>query len=194
MTSLGLPHGSRYVLHVGTLQPRKNLGRLVQAFAGVLETVPDVHLVLVGKRGWGDEDLGRLARTLGVAERVLTPGYLPREMLPAVYSGAAAVLIPSLYEGFGLPALEAMACGTPVACSSTSSLPEVVGDAGLLFDPLDTDAIGRAMLRLLEDDSLRARMSHEGRARAALFTWERCARSTLAVIDGVLAGKDLRQT
>ena len=117
---------------------------------------------------------------------MLLPGYIPDDAVPAVLSAATALVYPSLYEGFGLPALEAMACGTPVIAAKTSSLPEVVGEAGLLVDPLSVEEIAAAMHRLLADEALRAALSRQGRERAALFSWDRCARETLAVLDETL--------
>jgi glycosyltransferase involved in cell wall biosynthesis len=180
---LGVPPDRPYILHVGTVQPRKNLARLVRAFAGLSGFDPPPTLVLAGKRGWGDVDLPRLASELGVASDVLLLGYVDRDLLPPLYSGASVVTVPSLYEGFGLPALEAMACGAPVAVSGTSSLPEVVGDAGLQFDPLDVGDITSALHRLLSDASLRDTLSRSGLLRAAEFSWDACASRTQAVLE-----------
>ena len=180
---LGLPTDAPYLLHLGTLQPRKNLGRLLDAFARLTAEHPEARLVLAGMRGWSDSDLPARARRLGLEGRVHLPGYLPRGDLAALYSGAAGLALPSLYEGFGLTALEAMACGCPVACSDTSSLPEVVGEAALRFDPLDSAAIASALGRLLRDAGLRERLRQTGIARAAGFSWDRCAAESLAVLE-----------
>ncbi len=135
----------RYLLYVGTLQPRKNLGRVVDAFAHIAgaPAAAGVQLVLAGKQGWLYDDLYAQVNRLGLAGRVAFPGYIADDDLPALLSGALAFVYPSLYEGFGIPVLEAGACGVPVITSNTSSLPEVAGDAAILVDPHDVDAIGR---------------------------------------------------
>jgi glycosyltransferase involved in cell wall biosynthesis len=184
----GVPAGRQYVLHVGTLQPRKNLARLIAAWSSVCGAFPDVDLVLAGRPGWGGQDLRDLARRAGVVDRVRLAGYVPRAVLAGLYSGALALVHPSLYEGFGLTVLEAMACGTPVAAARRSSIPEVVGDAGLLFDPLDSDAIATAVRQLLSDQGLRASLARAGLARAAAFTWDRCARVAEAAIEEAAQG------
>jgi len=186
--ALDLPEGGDYLLHVGTLQPRKNLPRLLEAFARAVAGRADVALVLAGARGWGGEDLDGLARRLGIADRVRLTGYLPHADLPALYTGALALVMPSLHEGFGLPVLEAMACGVPVACSATSSLPEVAGGAALLFDPLDVDDVAGAIARLIRDAGVRSALAAAGPRQAARFTWDRCARETLAVLEAVGRG------
>lgn len=196
-----------YLLYVGTLQPRKNLVRLIEAWGRVIgdwrleigdceianrqSQIANWTLVIAGKRGWLYEEIFATVRRLGLEGRVLFPGYVPEEDLPALLSGATAFVLPSLYEGFGLPVLEAMACGTPVIAATTSSLPEVVGDAGLLVDPLDSEALAAALQRVLTDAdpstplraSLRAELRQQGLARARLFSWPRCARETLAVLE-----------
>jgi glycosyltransferase involved in cell wall biosynthesis len=179
---LGLGDATRYLVHVGTLQPRKNLPRLLAAFADVLADRPDIHLVLAGGAGWGGEDLAGRAAALGLADRVHLTGYLARAELAPLYTGAVAAVVPSLYEGFGLTALEAMACGTPVAVSATSSLPEVVGDAALSFDPLDVPEMARTLARLLDDANLRSTLIAAGHARVAKFSWDRCVGETEAVL------------
>jgi glycosyltransferase involved in cell wall biosynthesis len=178
-TRYGLPE--RYLLSVGTIEPRKNLTRLLEAFEALhAEGLTDA-LVVVGGRGWlYDDFFARLERS-PAREAVLFPGYVPDADLPPIYAGAQALAFPSLYEGFGLPVLEAMACGAPVACSNTSSLPEVAGDAALLFDPHDVTAITQALHRLLSDDTLHADLQQRGRGRAATFSWDRVAAETEAV-------------
>jgi glycosyltransferase involved in cell wall biosynthesis len=184
----GLPE--RYILAVGNLQPRKNLRRLIEAFA-VLRAArgDDCRLVLVGQPFWRHEELGRVVAAHGLGEAVIATGYVPAGDLPAIYSAATLFAYPSLYEGFGLPPLEAMACGTPVVASDTSSLPEVVGDAGLLVDPLDTVALARVLASVLDDAALRERLRQAGFARAAGFTWREAARRTLRVYELAMAGR-----
>ena len=176
-------HGIRapYVLFIGTIQPRKNLVRLIDAFAEA--ALPDTRLVIVGKRGWGTAEIEARAAERGIADRVQFTGYVADADVPALISGARALALPSLYEGFGLPAAEALVCGTPVVAANVASLPEVVGDAGLLVDPLDTAAIAHALHRIATDDVLHAELRERGLARAAAWTWERCAAETLAVLE-----------
>ncbi len=174
----------RYFLYLGALHPRKNLERLLEAYAGLPEEAPP--LVLAGPRGWYFERISAAIASLGLERRILLPGYIADEDVPAVLSGALALVYPSLYEGFGLPALEAMACATPVIAAGTSSLPEVVGEAGLLVNPLSVEELRAAMAHLLADEELRAELGRRGRERAGLFTWERCARETLNVLEEVL--------
>jgi glycosyltransferase involved in cell wall biosynthesis len=163
-----------YVLFVGTLEPRKNLGTLIRAFRA-LRARHDVTLALVGRRGWLDQPTFDLIDELGLGPHVRHVGELRREELPTIYSGAFAFSLPSLYEGFGLTALEAMACGTPTVVADTSSLPEVVGDAALLVEPDDVDAIAAALVTLVGDEVVRRRLVDAGVARAAAYTWERAA-------------------
>jgi glycosyltransferase involved in cell wall biosynthesis len=138
-------------------------------------------LVLVGKKGWKFEGIFETMGRLGLEPHVVHLDYLPFGDLPAVYSGAALMAYPSLYEGFGLPPLEAMACGTPVVTSDISSLPEVVGDAALMVKPTDVDALAGAMEKILKDDNLRHRLSEDGLKRAGTFTWEKTAKLTSQV-------------
>ncbi len=182
----GLP--GRYLLYLGTLQPRKNLERIVQAYSGLPPDTPP--LVLAGAPGWYFERISAAIATLGLERRVLLPGYIADDDVPSVLSGASVLLYPSLYEGFGLPVLEAMACGIPVLTSRTSSLPEVAGDAALLVDPLSVPEITAAVQRLLADDALRVELARRGFERARLFTWERCARETLAVLEEALGADE----
>jgi glycosyltransferase involved in cell wall biosynthesis len=174
-----------YLLFVSTVQPRKNVSRLIEAFAQARAIVGKrmPSLVLAGKRGWLTEQIERRASELGVEQQVRFIGYVPDSDLPALHSAAMAYVAPSLYEGFGMTVLEAQACGTPVLASNVSSLPEVVGDAGLLVDPYDVGAIRDALLRLVEDDRLRAELRERGLRHAASWTWERTARQTLLVLE-----------
>ncbi len=182
----GLPE--RFVLAVGNLQPRKNLARLIDAIAALRAARgDDCRLVLVGQPFWRHSELDQAVAAHGLRDVVIATGYVPAEDLPAIYSAATVFAYPSLYEGFGLPPLEAMACGTPVVVGDTSSLPEVVGDAALLVDPRDTGAIAAAIARLLDDPALRERLRQAGFARAAMFSWRETARRTVEVYDTVLA-------
>jgi len=185
----GLPPDAPYLLHVGTLQPRKNLPRLLAAFAALKDDHPELRLVMAGMRGWGHEDLAGQAWRLGIADSVCWTGYLPHDLLAALYGGATALAMPSLYEGFGLPVVEAMACGTPVLCSGTSSLPEAAGGAALLVDPLKIDAIAAGLRRLVEDADLRAQLRGRGLMRAAKLSWESSARQVLQVLTAVTDGR-----
>jgi len=183
--ALGLP--PRYVLSVGTIEPRKNLGRVLAAFGQLRDEDLVDALVIVGKKGWlYDDFFARLDRS-PAKQAVIFPGWVADEDLPAVYAGASALAFPSEFEGFGLPVLEAMACGAPVVCANTSSLPEVAGDAALLVDPLDTDALTAALRRVLSDPELASELRRRGAAQAARFSWERTAQETLAVYEQVLA-------
>ncbi len=175
----GLPE--RYLLFVSTIEPRKNLTRLLRAWEPLYLAKEAPPLVIVGKRGWLAEDFYAALEASPAREGVLFTGYIADGDLPALYSGATAFTFPSLYEGFGLPPLEAMACGAPVLCANTSSLPEVVGDAALTVDPTSVDAIRDGLRRLLSDAELRADLRTRGIARAAQFSWERAARETLAL-------------
>ena len=172
----GLPEN--YFLHVGTLQPRKNLLRLMEAVAWA---PAPACLVLAGRAGWLSAPI--VARARELADRVRLLEYVPDEDLAGLYSGALALVFPSLFEGFGFPALEAMACGTPVICSNTSSLPEVTGDAALLVDPLDVGGLLAAMRRVQAEPALRSALRAQGLARVRQFSWERAAQETLAVLE-----------
>ncbi len=176
---LGLP--PRFLLYVGALEPRKNIVTLVRAL-GRLRAGGDeeTRLVLAGAQGWKNADVSQEVRRLGLDDRVTFAGYVAAEDLPALYGAATAFVYPSLFEGFGLPPLEAMACGTPVVCSDSSSLPEVVGEAALTVAPSSVDELAAALRRVLDDAVLRATLREAGLARARLFSWERAARETLA--------------
>ena len=140
-------------------------------------------MVLAGQKGWLYDDIFAQVRKLGIADRVVLTGYVPDADLPALLSGALAFVFPSLYEGFGLPVLEAMACGTPVICSNTSSLPEVAGEAALLVDPLDSHELAGAIHRIATDARLRRLLVARGLEQVARFSWQRCARETLQVLE-----------
>jgi glycosyltransferase involved in cell wall biosynthesis len=181
-----------YILSLGTLQPRKNYSRLISAFARVADVSrwidgrPVSHkLVVVGKQGWLFDSIKADVSRLGVRTRIIFPGYADDEDLPALYRAADLFVFPSLYEGFGLPPLEAMACGTPVITSNVSSLPEVVGNAGLTINPTDIYALANAMGQVLQDSQLRQQMIERGLARAAEFTWLRAARQLRQVYQQV---------
>lgn len=176
----------RFILYVGTIEPRKNLETLLEAFASSEFVINNWQLVIAGKRGWlCGPILGRV-RELEIEERVVFTGYVLDVDLPTLYSAADLFIFPSLYEGFGLPPLEAMACGVPVVCSNTSSLPEVVGNAALTVDPYDIQQWIRAVRRALSDEQLKLEMREKGLERVKRFTWERTARETLEVYRRVL--------
>jgi alpha-1,3-rhamnosyl/mannosyltransferase len=179
LSPLGLAPG-RYVLAVGTLEPRKNLVSTLEAYRKLPDSMARAHpLVIAGLKGWLTEELQRRLAGLEAEGKVRVLGYVSAEALVALYGGARLLVYPSLYEGFGLPPLEAMACGTPVVVSNRASLPEVVGEAGTQVDAHDVAAIADAMARLVEDASHWRRMREAGLARARQFTWRRCAEATL---------------
>lgn len=164
---------SQFILHVATIEPRKNLSRLLDVFQTLLADWPDLKLVLVGKKGWLYESFFQKLQAMGLQERVIFPGYVDEADLPGFYQLAELFVFPSLYEGFGLGPLEAMACGAPVISSNSSSLPEVVGEAGLLLDPTDTAAWGQALRRVLSDPDLRRDLSQRGLIQAQKFSWQK---------------------
>jgi len=185
-TKYDLP--ARFVLGLGTLQPRKNFERLIEAYARLAtEAAPGIELVIAGGAGWMYDGIFRRVDELGLQEAVHLIGHVADGDLPALYTRAELFAFPSLYEGFGLPPLEAMACGTPVVASNVSSLPEVLGDAALLVDPYDVRAIAGAMQRVLEDTSLRRALIKRGLERVRKFTWAAAAQKLLRVY-GPLGG------
>ncbi|MCW3046552.1 MAG: glycosyltransferase family 1 protein [Solirubrobacterales bacterium] len=179
--------GGRVVLCVSAALVHKNLDRLIDAFSQLGSGFEDCRLVLAGHAGREQARLAELAASRGVGERVVLTGWIDAADLEGLYALAACCAYPSLHEGFGLPVLEAMVRGVPLACSDATALPEVAGDAAELFDPLDTSAIAGALQRLLVDADHAARLSERGRQRAATFTWERCARDTLATYQRALS-------
>ena len=191
----GLPE--RYILYVGTIQPRKNIQTLVEAFNLLKRDHAIPHsLVIVGRKGWLYNDLFARIRELGLENDVIFTGFVPDEELPAIYDGADVFSYLSFFEGFGLPPLEAMACGVPIVVSNTTSLPEVVGDAGIAVGPHDVAAVADAIFGILNDPQLAAAFRERGMERSALFSWEHCARETLAIYNsigkGVHGGADTR--
>ncbi|MBX3178630.1 MAG: glycosyltransferase family 4 protein [Candidatus Hydrogenedentes bacterium] len=182
----GLPE--RFVLYTGTLEPRKNLAALVRAWDAAAKDIPDA-LVIAGRAGWKTSGLHEAIRAARHRERILLTGFIPDADLPALLSGARAFVWPSRYEGFGLPVLEAMACGAPVITADCSSLPEVAGDAAVLVDPNDEAALSRAIRAICLDDEARARLSVSGLRRASEFTWRRCAEQTCATYARVIQSR-----
>lgn len=170
-----------YLLMLGTLEPRKNHAVAFQALARLKAAGHPHRLVVAGGQGWLFADVQQQVEALGLAGDVIFTGRVAEADLPGLYSGAACLLMPSLYEGFGFPVLEAMACGTPVVCSSASSLPEAAGDAALLVEPTDAEALAAAVARVLGDPALAEQMRADGLAQAGLFRWERTAAETVAV-------------
>jgi glycosyltransferase involved in cell wall biosynthesis len=164
-----------YILSVGTVQPRKNYARLIQALSRLRERQYDIGLVIVGGKGWLEDPIYAAIRETGMSEFVHFTGFADDADLPALYSSASITALPSLYEGFGIPVLESMACGTPVVTSNLSSLPEVAGDAALLVTPTDLEGITDALRRLLDESALRAALVERGFQRAKRFTWEAAA-------------------
>ncbi len=175
-----------FVLSVGTVQPRKNYSRAIRALSKIRDQGIDLHYAIAGGSGWLEDEMYRSIRESALEDRVHILGFVPDEDLPALYSGARALLAVSLYEGFGLPVLEAMACGTAVITSDLSSLPEVAGDAGILVNPLDTDAISAAMMRLLTDSTLRQRLAAAGIEHVKRFSWAKSARQLKSIYDDML--------
>jgi len=182
----GLQFG-HYILAVATLEPRKNLASLIGAFAQLPQALRRQYpLVIVGMRGWGENLVSPSLRQMVADSEVRLTGFVPQKDLPYLYSGARVFVYPSLYEGFGLPPLEAMACGVPVIVSNRASLPEVVGNAGILVEPMDDVDIAEQMRAVIEDNLLHRQLSASGRQRSLLFSWRKCAIETLAVYRQVL--------
>jgi len=175
-----------YILTVGTLEPRKNMIRLLQAFALLRQSGFSYQLVHAGPRGWLFDDILAEVDRLQLQDSVRFLGRVSLEDLVGLYNAATVLVYPSLYEGFGLPVLEAMACGCPVVTSNTSSLPEVVGEAGIMVDPYDVQQLMDAIQKVLEDKALAQDMRQQGLERASLFSWQRCAQETLDAYHQVL--------
>jgi len=191
LARFGLVPGE-YVLSVGTLEPRKNLPALFAAHAGLPEALRQrFPLVVAGMRGWHQAEALNASSAAMARGELRLLGYVPDAAVPDLYAGAAAFAYPSRYEGFGLPPLEAMASGVPVITSNRTSLPEVVGSAGLMVDPDDVDGLREGLRRLLEDRVFAATLGEAGRLRSRSFSWERCARETQAVYAKVLQQRGL---
>jgi glycosyltransferase involved in cell wall biosynthesis len=178
-----------YLFTIGTIQPRKNFGRLAAAFGLLAKNGWPHRLVIAGKRGWLSDFVENELRASGMADRIIYLGYADAKDLPALYSGADAFVFPSLYEGFGLPVLEAMSCGTPVVTSDSSALPEVSGEAALLVPPTDPRAIARAIESILESDTRRKELVHRGFKRVEQFSWSSTAQQTLDLLRGLRDGE-----
>ena len=166
-----------YILSVGTLEPRKNLITLLNAYKILREKDYDYQLVIVGNKGWYYKKFLEEIKNFG--KDIIITGYVSRSELSAFYSGAEVMVFPSLYEGFGLPPLEAMQCGCPVICSNTSSLPEICGKAAIFIDPNVLEDLQKALQKVLTDDNIQTKMRHEGIKQASKFSWEKCAKETL---------------
>jgi len=183
---LGLPRG--YILYAGGAELHKNLERLLNAYARLPADLREKHaLVLAGKTSWGHERLREKAMAMGLGENTIFPGYVADEDMPSLYNAASLVAFPSLCEGFGFVAVEAMACGVPVVTSNVSSLPEVVGDAGVLVNPRSVEGITEALQRALTDSALRADLRRRGLLRVREFTWEKTAQRMLKVYEAAMA-------
>ncbi|CQI89618.1 glycosyltransferase family 4 protein [Yersinia rohdei] len=186
MTKLGLTAG-QYTLFTGTIEPRKNITTLLDAYERLpLDLRSRFPLVICGFSGWNSESIHRRFELATQQGWLLYLGYLSAEELPLLFSGARTFLFPSLYEGFGLPVLEAMASGVPVVCSNAASLPEVLGDSGLMCDALDVDGLRSAIIQSLEDENWRNKAIEMGLIRAGTFSWQRCAQETIKAYQQVL--------
>ena len=172
---------TRCILYVGTIEPRKNLERLIHAFATLAPKYPDVSLVIAGMMGWKQDHLLGMVHSLGIQDRVFFPGFVAEEHKAHLIAGCELFAYPSLYEGFGLPVLEALASGVPTVTSNVSSLPEVAGDAALLIDPTNTVELAEAMNAILSNPVLAAELRRKGPEQAANFTWEQTAEQTTAI-------------
>ena len=181
-------HEKKYILYVGTLEPRKNIVTLLHTFSNLLlRNKIDLTLVLVGGKGWYFEEIFTKIQHLNLVNRVFVADYVPARHLPYIYHGAQLFVFPSLYEGFGFPPLEAMACGTPVCVSNVSSLPEVVGEAGILIDDWNSDRTMHEILKLITDNEYNRYYSEQGMARAAKFSWDHCISETLNLYKTILS-------
>ncbi len=179
---------SKFILYVGTIEPRKNIDGLIKAYHKAANSQGIEHrLVIAGGKGWDYERVFKLVGDLKLEERVVFTGYVPENDLPLLYNAAELFIYPSFYEGFGIPTLEAMSCGVPVISSNISSLPEVVGDGGILVDPYNIDELAEAIIKVITDEGLREELSQRGLNRARLFSWNRTAEDTLSIYREIVA-------
>ncbi len=176
---------SKFLLFVGTLQPRKNIAILIEAFSTVVKSNKDLKLIIVGKRGWLYNSIFQKVSDLGLENKIKFTGYLPDSELAILYKNAAMMVLPSLYEGFGIPILEAMAAGCPVITSNVSSLPEIAGEAALYFNPHDSVELAGKIDMILKDKSMRDDLIKKGKARVGRFSWEKCGKETLELLTNV---------
>ncbi len=183
----------KFILAVGNLQPRKNLHRLLEAYKRLCACDDLPQLAIVGRSLWQGSHIVKLVADYGLENRVVFTGYVPETDLPWLYNAALCLVFPSLYEGFGLPVLEAMACGTPVVATSASAVPEVAQDAALVFDPRSVDEIAQALHDMLSNEPLRQQLSRKGRERARLFSWERTARITQETYREILSDSEKKR-
>ena len=191
LTSLGLTEP--YFLFVGTLEPRKNLTRLLEAFARLPDSLRSrAVLAIAGGKGWGGVDVATIAERFGIGDRVRVLGYVDDSQLATLYAHALFLAMPSLYEGFGLPLLEAMSHGTPVLTSNCASMPEVAGDAGMLVDPCDVDSVAHGLSELLSHDARRNALACLAKTHAASFSWDRAAEDTLRIFDDAIGARKLK--
>lgn len=172
-----------YIIFVGTLQPRKNIERLIEAFSLVRSKVDNLSLVIVGKKGWLYDSIFQKVKNLNLESRVVFTDYVPQSDLPPLISGAKLYVLPSLYEGFGIPVVEAQACGVPVVVSNVSSLPEVVGESGILVDPNNTKLIAAGIQKITSSPKPAEDLSRKGLENAKRFSWQKCAQETLQVLE-----------
>ncbi|HNT33460.1 MAG TPA: glycosyltransferase family 1 protein [bacterium] len=183
-----------YIFSLGSLEPRKNIATLIRAYSALPDRLRrTTHLAIAGAKGWKNSNLFALIEQLSLGDCVKVLGYVPDDDLPALYSSASVFVYPSLYEGFGLPALEAMACGAPVIVSNTSSLPEVVGTAGIQIEPTDVEALTQAILRVLLQPDLSEELRRKGIEQAHRFSWQRTAELTLQAYVDAAAEKNRRK-
>ncbi|MHB1393068.1 MAG: glycosyltransferase family 4 protein [Clostridia bacterium] len=175
-----------YIMTVGTLEPRKNLKSLIKAYKLVHERIKDINLVIVGKKGWLYKEVFELLEEDKFRDAVIFTGYVAQEDLPCLYSGAQCFVYPSIYEGFGLPPLEAMCCGTPVVVSNTSSLPEVVGEAGVYVKPIEIESIFDGIMKVLNDSGLRQTLISNGYKQVKKFDWDLAARQVIDIYKEIL--------
>ncbi len=174
-----------YIIFVGTLQPRKNIERLIEAYCLVQSKVDNLSLVIVGKKGWLYDSIFQKVKNLNLESCVIFTDYVHQEDLPSLISGSKLYILPSLYEGFGIPVIEAQACGVPVVVSNTSSLPEVVGESGILVNPNSTESIATGIQKIISNPKLAADLSQKGLENSKRFSWQKCAQQTLQCLESI---------